>query len=113
MKKQFAEKERAEEVSRSYTKRIETLHGIDRAILEARSPERFADAAICRIRELMPCLHALIGVFEPEGDVIIIAAYCESETELRPGMRISAGDFEVAAELERDRVQRVDNALNL
>jgi signal transduction histidine kinase/DNA-binding LacI/PurR family transcriptional regulator len=54
------ERRRAEEALRDHTERLETLRGIDRAIIRAQSPEEIAHTALRCIRRLVPCLGAAV-----------------------------------------------------
>ncbi|MBN1440707.1 MAG: PAS domain S-box protein [Anaerolineales bacterium] len=56
----------ASEALRRYTDRLETLHAIDRAILEARTPEDIARAALERIHRLLPIQRGSLILFDFE-----------------------------------------------
>lgn len=64
-----AERRWMEGVVQRYAERLETLHQVDRAILEAQSPEDIARATLDRIRRLVPCRQARISAFDPDGQV--------------------------------------------
>lgn len=51
----ITERKAAEERSSAYAARLEILHELDRAIIEAQAPDIIAQAALQRIRELIPC----------------------------------------------------------
>jgi len=86
---QFIERTKAEEQLRLYTRRLETLHAIDRAILAAQSPQAIAQAALHLIRRLVPCQRASILAFDFAVDEAEIwAAEANLPTELRAGVRI-------------------------
>jgi len=59
-------RERAERTMVRYAERLETLREIDRAILEAQSPEDIAEAAIRYLRRLVPCQQARVVMFDSD-----------------------------------------------
>jgi|GEM_PF-1947239 len=59
-------RERAEKAMIRYAERLETLREIDRAILEAQSPEDIAEAAIRYLRRLVPCQQARVVMFDSD-----------------------------------------------
>ncbi len=90
----ISERKQAEEAVQRYTKRLETLREIDRAILAARSPEAIAQAAMGHIRELVPCLRATVGIFDFEaGESIVQAIHARGETRLGLGARFPLEAF--------------------
>jgi len=75
-----AESQRTAEVLRSYAERLETLHQIDRAIVEARSPEAIAQATLDRIGQLVPSRYARIVSFGAEPDPpLALAAHTDPD----------------------------------
>ena len=86
-----------------YTKRLETLREIDRAILAADSPEAIARAALIHISGLIPCLRASVEVFDYEADERInLAIKLRGETRKGLGARFPLGAYNV------DRLRRGD-----
>jgi len=71
------ELKQAEEALRRHADRLRTLHEIDQAILEARSPEAIAEAALHHLRMLIPCSRASATTYdlsaqEPEATVLAV-----------------------------------------
>ena len=67
----------SEEALRRHADRLRTLHEIDQAILEARSPEAIAEAALHHLRMLIPCSRASATTYdlsaqEPEATVLAV-----------------------------------------
>lgn len=54
------ERRKAEELRRLYAKRLQALYEISRAILAAQSPHAIAEAALRRLRRIVPCAYAHI-----------------------------------------------------
>jgi len=75
-----AERQRAEEVLRGYADRLETLHQIDREIVEAQSPEAIAQATLDRVGQLVPCRRARIVYSGADAASTVIHA-----TQRNPG----------------------------
>jgi len=85
----ITERKRAEEALRQYTERLRILHEIDRAILEARSPEATAYAALDGLRELVPCQRATITLYDLDAnEAIVFATRLNGETRLPRGTRV-------------------------
>jgi signal transduction histidine kinase len=57
------ERARAEERLRLYTRRLETLHAIDQAIMTAQSPEMIVEVVLRYLRQLIPCRRASVALF--------------------------------------------------
>ncbi|MEM7530956.1 MAG: GAF domain-containing protein [Chloroflexota bacterium] len=57
-------REKAEQAMVRYAERLETLHEIDRSILEAQSDEDIANIALTHLRHLLPCNQARIIMFD-------------------------------------------------
>ncbi|MBN1922293.1 MAG: PAS domain S-box protein [Anaerolineae bacterium] len=70
------EQKNAQDTLQRYTERLQVLHEIDRAILEARSPEAIAQTALQQIRRLIPCQRSLIIEFgSGERGALLAAEY--------------------------------------
>jgi len=77
------ELKQAERALGRHAERLKTLHEIDRAILEAQSPEAIARATLRHIRHLVPCRRASVMVIDPElGEARILASHLNGETVL-------------------------------
>ena len=78
-----AERQRAEQALQRYAERLETLHQIDRAIVEAQSPEAIAQATLARIGLLVPCRRASIVAFGAEADhPTVLAVHTSPDADL-------------------------------
>ena len=114
VKEKTAELSKANEVLNRYTKRLETLQEIDRAILAARSPQTIAQAALGQIRELVSCERASVAVFDFEsGGGRIIAVDSQSESHLSPGSRFLLDAFWKIDALREGAVHSVEDATQL
>ena len=92
-----------------YTKRLETLREIDRAVLAADSPQAIAQAALLHISGLMPCLRASVEVFDYEADEsIILAIKLRGETRNGLGARFPLVAYNVDG-LRRSDVHIVED----
>lgn len=58
----------AEEELQRYARRLETLHQLDLAILSAQSPAEIAQAAECRLQQLIPCRWTSTIAYDPVSD---------------------------------------------
>jgi PAS domain S-box-containing protein len=91
------ERRRVEQTLRRYAERLETLHQIDRAIVEAQSSEAIARATLSRIGRLVPCRLARIVAFGSEADSYTVLAEHSSpganpaQTDLHSGWDPAAG----------------------
>ena len=98
--------ERTQKLQR-YTKRLETLQEIDRAVLAADSPQAISHAAMFHIRELVPCLRASVGLFDYEaGESIVQAINVRGETKFGLGASFPLQVFDLD-ELRRGDVHVV------
>lgn len=85
----ITDRKRAEEALHHYIERLTTLREIDRAILEAQSPEEIAEAALIRLRRLIPCQQACVMLFDPPtSELEVLAVHMNGETQLGTGKRI-------------------------
>ena len=64
--------------------RLETLHGIDRAILMAQSVPELVRGALDRTRTLVPARDALVVAFAPDGEPVQVIARDEPAREGAP-----------------------------
>lgn len=69
----ITEQKRTQDTLQKYAERLQILHEIDRAILEARSPEAIAHSTIQQIRKLIPCERSLIIECDPAGHNTLLA----------------------------------------
>jgi len=72
----ITEVRRAEKTLRGHAGRLRILHEIDSAILAAHSLEEIAQAALRRIRQLVPCQRASVVLFDLEAsETVLLAAH--------------------------------------
>lgn len=108
------ERKRAEEAVKRYTKRLEILQELDRAILAARSPTAIGQAAVTHIRQLIPCRRATITMFDFEtGEGVVQAIHTTGETDLAFGDRIPLDAFGSLDALRQGKVRTVTDARTL
>ncbi|MGE0679742.1 MAG: PAS domain-containing protein [Candidatus Binatia bacterium] len=80
---------RAEEERRRYAERLAILHEIDRAIQMAQSPEAIAQAALPRLRQLVPCRRASVSLMDfAARESLLLAVDVPGETRFPTGMRL-------------------------
>ncbi|HID61832.1 MAG TPA: GAF domain-containing protein [Anaerolineae bacterium] len=110
----ITERKRAEESLHEYTERLQILREMDQAILEAQSSEAIAQAALQRIRQLVPCPRASVAVFDLEAHkATVLAAHANGKTIVGAGARVSLevfGDIEL---LRQGKVHVVEDILTL
>lgn len=66
------------------TQRLETLHGIDRAILAAETDEILISAALLQLQQILPFQQAFVTVFDSETGTATILAGVSETGELQP-----------------------------
>jgi signal transduction histidine kinase len=85
-----------------YAERLEILHEIDRAILEARSPGAIAKAALHHVRRMVPCLGGAVAILHVErSEAIILVAEVSGEVKVPDATHLSLREFRWADELVR------------
>jgi PAS domain S-box-containing protein len=78
------ERKRTEDALRDYVERLETLRGIDRAIIRAQSPREIAQAALRCIRRLVPCIGACLVTLDFEAkQATLLAIDADGESGIR------------------------------
>ena len=82
LQREIAERVQAEEALRRYTERLGVLREIDQGILAAQSPESIAQAAVTRIRQLIPCRRASVGLFDFAANEMLTLAV-DADTKSR------------------------------
>lgn len=68
LEQKVVELQDAESALQRYAQRLEAQRAIDRAILEAQSPEEIAVAALSQLQHLVPCQRGSVLVLPPDGD---------------------------------------------
>lgn len=112
----ITERKLAEERSRAYAARLEILHDLDRAIIEAQAPQVIAEAALQRIRELIPCQGSNIVTLMPHiAGGYVLASSSDIDPPLLPvGTQITTGNpfltRDGIAQLRRGEVLQFANA---
>ncbi len=98
----ITERKRAEEALRRHTARLEALHTIDQAILEAESPESIAQAALQHVQRLVPCTAAAAATFNPQAqEATLFALHPEAAFGLEAGTSLPLQVGAVELELLR------------
>jgi signal transduction histidine kinase len=109
-----SDRKQAENVRRRYMARLEVMNQIQEAILASRSTEEIAQAALRRIRQLVPVQHARVTLFERErSEFLVLAADANGDTHLRPGATVGKEAFEGAATRQPDRFYMVEDLLDV
>ncbi|RKH13829.1 PAS domain S-box protein [Corallococcus sp. CA053C] len=85
-------RKQAEAQLRGYAERLEALHAIDRAILQAVSLQDLARTALCFLRRLIGCEEASLLIAEPGEEVSRWTVSAEAPETLRQEHPRSAGD---------------------
>jgi PAS domain S-box-containing protein len=84
----------ADEALRRYTQRLEVLNEISQAILAARSPEAIVQAALTRIRRLVPFRHARVTLLQAKSnEFLVLAANANGEMYMQPSESVPRGAF--------------------
>jgi len=108
----ITERKRSEEAVQGYVKRLEGLREIDLAILAAESPQATAQAALHRMRGLIPCRWAGVVLFDSQARVAtLLATHANGETRVGTGTRFSLEEYTMAEEVRSGRVQLVQDTL--
>jgi PAS domain S-box-containing protein len=115
MAEDITARKRAEEELRRSAERLHSLHAIDQAILAARSPEAISEAALQRMRNLVPYQWAYVSLFNFAACEMTVLASCGSSATRYPvGMRLPLDilpDAESLIEgLRQGRVRAVEEA---
>jgi signal transduction histidine kinase len=98
-RREVADRNRAEAISRQYLARMETLHEIDRAIISAESIEAIAQAALTRTQQLIPNRRAGVILFDSEANIADVVAYTINGEIGQTKQRFPLDDFEISDEL--------------
>ncbi len=94
-----ADRRRAEEALKQVASRLSILREIDRAILEARSLETIAGAALSHIQALVPCQMVAFVTFDPAQQAATVFAVDAVGAQVVPaGASFPLEAFEVASE---------------
>ncbi len=104
-----------DETLQRYVERLRTLREMDRAILEAHSLPDIADAALQRIRQLVPCQRASVAVFDFDtNEAVLIAVHSDHETRAGAGTTLPLEPFgEIIDTIQRGEVYLAQEMPNL
>lgn len=98
------EQKAAEDALRQSTERLQILHEVDHAILLAQSPASTAEVVLQRIRQLIPCQYATVGLVDQDaGEWHILAAHAAETVHIQPETR-SPLDAHWVTLLEQNRI---------
>ena len=104
----------AEEAQARYATRLKNLHLIDLAILAAQSPEAIAEAALLRMRNLLPYEQASIVELDPViSQATILAAYNGGVTCAGGRWTLAFDQLQLSHTLQSGQVRRITNLPNL
>lgn len=110
----ITERKQAEDALRRHAKRLEVMNDIGEAILAACSPETVAQAALSRMRYLVPLHQARVVLWKPElGEFFVLASDTYSETDLKPGKTFPPEAFRNNADRQPDTFFAVDDLSGL
>jgi GAF domain-containing protein len=107
---EIAERKKAEAALQRYAARMELLHEMDSAILAAQSPRAIAEAALSRIRQLVPVWRATVTIFEPayRQARVLAVDFAEAPASVEVGMPVRGELFDLEA-LRQGRPMRADD----
>ena len=95
LQREIAERVQAEEALRRYTERLGVLREIDQGILAAQSPESIAQAAVTRIRQLIPCRRASVGLFDfASNEMLTLAVDADTKSRQEENTRYQLDPLE-------------------
>lgn len=94
----ITDRKQAQDTLGRLNERLKLLHKIDRAILAAQSPEEIARAALTLTRQLVPCSHSAVMVFDDTlATGTVLAAGPNSNGRLQTGRQIPLDSFGLTA----------------
>jgi PAS domain S-box-containing protein len=102
LEQEVAERRQAQDALRRYAGRLEVLHEIDRAILEAQSSEAIAQSCLNHVRVLVPCQRTSVTLFDHKAGLAIeLAASFSGESRLKRGVRLPLQAYRITESLQR------------
>jgi signal transduction histidine kinase/CheY-like chemotaxis protein len=100
------EKQEANKALEAYNERLKTLLEIDQAILQARSPQEIAEAALSRMRRLISCQRVGVTTFDFESSSgLFLAVKTTVPSNLESGMRLPLDSFRLSHALKAGQIQ--------
>jgi signal transduction histidine kinase len=109
MLRRAIEKQAAGAALEAYTERLKTLLEIDQAILQARSPQAIAEAALVRIRRLVNCQRLGVTTFNFNTSTgLFLAVKSAVPSYLETGLQLPLGSFRLSDSLKAGRLQTIE-----
>jgi PAS domain S-box-containing protein len=106
----ITERKRAEEAVQRSAQTLEALHEIERAVLSGKSPEEIGQAALRRIRRLVPCQRGSVVLFNLERrQARFLAAESDADLGPQPGTALPLGDFSPSDILSQGPVRYLED----
>lgn len=106
----ISDRKRREQQLKMYTQRLEVLRDIDQSILEARSPQAIAQAAMKRLHRLVPCSRSSIALFDKNaGQGTVLARYSQGASTLDTGQTLPLEHFETGPDVSEAGAYVVNN----
>lgn len=100
----ITERRQAEAEKERHLARLEILHQIDQAILEAKSSQEIAEAGLRQIHQLVPCKRSSVVLFDYEANEMeLLAVQSASETAVGPGKHYSLDHVKDHLEVLREQ----------
>lgn len=101
VQQELSQRREAEERLLRHVKRLETLRELDQEILIATSAQEVAEAALGRLRQLVPCQRASIDLLDVENEEIVVLAALQTigEGGARTGCRFPLTQREALSDL--------------
>lgn len=108
------QRKQAEEVLRRHAEEMEMMNQIEEAVLAACSPDAIAQAALLRVRRLIPFHQARVTLLKPEtGQWFVLAAESNGRTHLKPGQTFPVEVFDGSEQRQPDQEITVDDLTKL
>ncbi|MGB3714718.1 MAG: GAF domain-containing protein [Candidatus Promineifilaceae bacterium] len=107
---ELVERERAEEALKSYADRLQLMREIDQAVLEVSSPQEIAQAALGRLRKLIPFTRGSVIYYEPAAsEAELLAVSGQAQDKLGVELRIPLDLFTMREDIENGVVWMMDD----
>lgn len=104
-----AQRDAAQAEQSRHAERLRTMHAIDRAILEQRSPAAIAQAALRPLRDLLEVPRVVVNLIDLEtGEAEWLAAIGRQRAHVGPGVRYPVSLMGDLAALRRGEPQAID-----
>ncbi|MBN1427129.1 MAG: PAS domain S-box protein [Anaerolineae bacterium] len=100
----------AERSLQQYVKRLKTLHELDQSILLAETSQAVAEAALDRLKDLIPCKRICVVLFDFDRDEVeILASYARGETDIVKGLKMTPKEYGVDETLLKGHVLIIED----